>query len=79
MARYRLALKALEIVVSVAFFVLCAEAFCSHFYNDMRRRTRSRRTKIAALHSRRAEEGLRIVHAIERDSTSRTDIITSFG
>jgi hypothetical protein len=78
MARYRLALKALETVVSVAFFVLCAKAFCSHFYNDMRRRTRSRRTKIAALHSRGAEEGLRIV-AIERDSASRADIITSFG
>jgi hypothetical protein len=43
MARYRIVFKALEIVVSAAFLVLCAKAFYSHFYNDLTRLLRDRR------------------------------------
>jgi hypothetical protein len=46
MAHYRIIFKALEVVVSTAFLVLCAKAFCSHFYNDLRQLLRDRRQKM---------------------------------
>jgi hypothetical protein len=45
MARYRIAFKALEIVVSTAFLILCAKAFLTHFYNDLRRLSHRRTQK----------------------------------
>ena len=47
MTGQRLVFKVVGIVVSAAFFVLCAKAFCSHFYNDLKRLLRNRRRQIA--------------------------------
>ena len=33
--RYRIFFKALEIGASAVFLILCAKAFCDHFYNDL--------------------------------------------
>ena len=35
--RYRIPFKALSILASFVFLFLCAKAFCSHFYNDLKR------------------------------------------
>jgi hypothetical protein len=40
---YRMLFKALEIGASVVFLFLCAKAFYSHFYNDLKRLVRKRR------------------------------------
>jgi hypothetical protein len=41
--RYRILFKALEIGASAVFLFLCAKAFCSHFYNDLKRLVQKRR------------------------------------
>ena len=43
--RYSILFKALEIGASAVFLFLCAKAFCSHFYNDLKRLVRNRRAK----------------------------------
>ena len=43
--RYRILFKALEIGASTVFLFLCARAFCSHFYGDLRRLPRGRTRK----------------------------------
>jgi hypothetical protein len=43
----RLALKAIEVVASVVFLVLCAKTFCSNFHNDQMRALRSGRQRVA--------------------------------
>jgi hypothetical protein len=45
MARYRIVFKALEIVVSTAFLILCAKAFLTHFYDNLRRLPQRRTQK----------------------------------
>jgi hypothetical protein len=45
MVRYRLLFKAVEIGASTVFLFLCAKAFCSHFYNDLRRLAQKRTQK----------------------------------
>jgi hypothetical protein len=43
--RYRMLFKALEIGGSAVFLFLCVKAFCSHFYNDLKRLVQKRRAK----------------------------------
>ena len=43
--RYRMLFKVLEISASAVFLFLCAKAFCSHFYNDLKRLVQKRRSK----------------------------------
>jgi hypothetical protein len=42
---YRMLFKAIEIGASTVFLFLCAKAFCSHFYSDLRRLPRRRTQK----------------------------------
>ena len=42
---YRMLFKALEIGASTVFLFLCAKAFCSYFYSDLRRLPRRRTQK----------------------------------
>jgi hypothetical protein len=42
---YRILFKALEIGASAVFLLLCAKAFCSHSYNDLKRLVQKRLTK----------------------------------
>jgi hypothetical protein len=37
----RLILRAIDVGASFVFMALCAKAFCTHFYNDLRRASRS--------------------------------------
>jgi hypothetical protein len=43
--RYRILFKVLEIGASAIFAFLCAKAFYSHFYADLKRFTQKRRAK----------------------------------
>ena len=43
--RYRMLFKVLEIGASAVFLFLCAKAFCSQFYNDLKRLVQKRRAK----------------------------------
>jgi hypothetical protein len=47
MTGQRLVFKVVGILLSAAFLVLCAVAFCSHFHNDLKRLLRNRRQQIA--------------------------------
>jgi hypothetical protein len=47
MAGNRLTLRAVEVVMSTAFLVLCVKALCSHFYRDLKRAARIKRQPIA--------------------------------
>ena len=42
----RLVFNVVGVVVNAAFLVLCTKAFCSHFYNDLKRLLRHRRQQI---------------------------------
>jgi hypothetical protein len=46
MVGYKLFLKVLEVVLSAAFLFLCAKAFCSHFYKDLKTALRNRKQQI---------------------------------
>jgi hypothetical protein len=47
MTGQRLVFKVAGIVVSAAFLIRCAKAFCSHFYDDLKRQLRNKRQQIA--------------------------------